>query len=493
MADVFTPRDYQAKGIDLIRNSEGGAMLAFPPGSGKTPTALTAADLLMHMDLRLERCLVVGPRLVAQEVWTRETPKWSHVCHLDIGHIPTELFRYKNVITTHVAGEVEINEFSRELGDKKASREEILAMPQRIVTVSRDNFWWLTKVMGAKWCWDLVIWDESTSIKTHDSKRSQALRFLRNKGLVKFFVPLSGTPRPKSLEQFWAQIRHIDGGKRLGLWRHKDGVTKLDTTLGAFRERFMQPYTMEVRGRTVVKWRDRAGALEEVMEAVADICLSVRADVWRKTEPPLTAQRVVTLPDNVREMYNTLGRAKVLHLRGRTISAPDPAVLAEKLLQLAAGFIIDDTGETHWLHDTKIDALLELLEELEGEPVMILYWHQAMAKRLQEKVKGIVTTKSKGFLDRFAAGKIKALMLHPASAGHGLDGLQKGGHHVACVEMFPDWECYQQAVSRLDRSGQAHRVTVHQIISGGTRDERICDLLASGDACQERVIEALRG
>lgn len=477
----FIPRPYQEAGINLIRRSEEGAMLAFPPGSGKTPTALTAADLLMHEDLRYARCLVVGPKLVAEEVWTRETPKWDHVRHLTIGHIGTPLFRYKQTKTTFTEGDVTLDEYKRELGDKKASRAEILAMSARIVTVSRDNFWWLTKVMGAKWCWDLVIWDESTSIKTHDNKRSQALRFLRKKGLIKFFVPLSGTPRPKSLEQFWAQIRHVDGGRRLG------------ETLGVFRSRYMTAFNMEVRGRTVQKWRDRPGALDEVMAAVADICLSVRADVWRKTEPPLTVQRVARLPVAVRELYETLATRKVLRLNGAVITATDAAVLAGKLLQMAAGFIYDDEGGSHWLHDEKINSLIELIEELDGEPVMILYWHQAVAKRLQEKIKGIVNTKSKGFLDRFAAGKISALQLHPASAGHGLDGLQEGGHHVACVELFPDWEYYQQAVSRLDRGGQKHRVTVHQIISGDTRDERICSILADGDACQERVIEALRG
>lgn len=252
----------------------------------------------------------------------------------------------------------------------------------------------------------------------------------------------------------------------------------------------MTPVQMEVRGRPVVKWKDRTGALDEALAACKDICLSVRSSVWRKTEPPLIAERVLTLPDRARALYDELADRKVLRI-GAGVTAPDAAVLAGKLLQLAAGFIYDDEGEAHWIHDEKIDGLVELLEELEGEPVMVLYWHKAVAKRLQEKVKGLVSTKSKGFLDRFAAGQIKALALHPASAGHGLDGLQKGGHHVACVELFPDWEYYQQAVSRLDRGGQAHRVTVHQFISADTRDERICRILADGEACQERVIEAL--
>lgn len=476
----FVPRPYQQDGINLGLSvaSDEGFMLAFPPGSGKTPTALIVADILMHEQLRYDRCLIVGPKLVAEEVWTREAPKWDQTQHLKVWHIPTSLFRYKQVRTMHVADEVEILEVNRELGDKKASRAEILARHERFMTVSRDNFWWLTKVMGAKWPWDLVIWDESTSLKTHDSKRSQAVRFLRSKGLLKFFVPLSGTPRPKSLEQFWSQIRLIDGGERLG------------KTLGEFRGRYMAPRQMEVRGRPVIKWSDRPGALEEAMVACKDICLSVRAEVWRKTEPPLVSELAITLPARIRELYDELAERKVLRI-GAGVTAVDAAVLAGKLLQLAAGFIIDNEGEAHWLHDTKIDALIELMEELEGEPVMILYWHKAVGKRLAEKIKGLVTTKSKGFIDRFAAGKIPALALHPGGAGHGLDGLQEGGHHVACVEMFPDWELFQQSVSRLDRGGQKHRVTVHQFIAADTRDERICQLLADGEACQERVIEAL--
>lgn len=486
---IFTPRDYQESGLNLIRYSEEGAMLAFPPGSGKTPVALTVADILMNEDLRCERTLVVGPKLVAQEVWVRECPKWDHLSHLKVGHIPKEVFNYKVTKTLHKEGDVEVVESSMAPADSKATRAAILAMPERIMTVSRDHFWWLAKVMGNKWPWDLVIWDESTSIKTHDSKRTKAIRYLCKLGLVKMFIPLSGTPRPKSLEQFWSQVRVIDGGRRLGLMRGD----KLDTTLGAFRERFMLPQQFEIRGRTVIKWADRPGALEEVMAAVSDICLSVRSEVWRKTEPPLTVVREVTLPPAVREMYETLGRTKVLRLaNGALITAPDPAILASKRLQLAAGFIYDDDGQAHWLHDEKIDALIELLEELEGEPVLILYWHKAVEKRLKEKIKGLATTKTKGFLDQFAAGLMPALALHPASAGHGLDGLQNGGHHVACVEIFPDWECYQQAVSRLDRGGQAFQVTVHQLQAAATRDQDIGRLLESSEACQERVIEALR-
>lgn len=480
MSAVFIPRPYQSAGIELICGSEEGAMLAFPPGSGKTPTALTAADILMHEQLRFSCCLIVGPKLVAEEVWTREAPKWPHLAHLNIWHIPTSLFRYKVERKRHTVGEVEVDEYNRTAADRAATRREILDRAERIMTVSRDNFWWLVKVMGAKWPWEVVIFDESTSLKTHNSKRSQAVRFLRSHGLVKFFVPLSGTPRPKSLEQFWSQIRCIDGGKRLG------------RTLGDFRARYMAPVPMEIRGRPVIKWQDRAGALDEALAACRDICLSVRSDVWRKTEPPLIAERVLTLPESARALYDELADRKVLRI-GAGVTAPDAAVLAGKLLQLAAGFIYDDEGEAHWIHDTKIDSLIDLVEELDGEPLMILYWHKAVAKRLVEKVKGIVSTKTKGFLDQFAAGKIPALMLHPASAGHGLDGLQEGGHHVACVELFPDWEYFQQAVSRLDRGGQEHRVTVHQFISADTRDERICRILADGDACQERVIEALLG
>jgi hypothetical protein len=457
-------------------------MLAFPPGSGKTAVALLAADVLMHQDLRCERCLVVGPKLVAEEVWVRETPKWSQIDHLKVGHISKDVFNYKVTRVVHKADEVEVVESSMAPADRKATRAAVLAMPERIITVSRDHFWWLTYVMGKTWPWDLVIWDESTSIKTHDSKRSKAIRMLRKLGLVKMFVPLSGTPRPKSLEQFWSQLRVIDGGKRLG------------ATLGEFRSRYMSPERFEARGRPVIKWVDRPGALEKVMAAVSDICLSVRSEVWRKTEPPLTVVREITLPPAVRDMYETLQRTLVLRLPGGAlVTAPDPAILAGKRLQLAAGFIYDDEGQAHWLHDEKINALIELIEELDGEPVLILYWHKAVAKRLREKIKGLATTKMVGFLDQFAAGRLPALALHPASAGHGLDGLQKGGHHVACVELFADWEYYQQAVSRLDRGGQLHRVTVHQIQAAGSRDQDIGEILADREACQERVIEALRG
>lgn len=478
----FTERPYQTAGKNMILGSESGAMLAFPPGSGKTPTALTAADILLHDQLRGERVLVVGPKLVAQEVWTREAPKWDHLKHLQIWHIGAEVFRLRRTTKVHKApGGVEVEEFALEPEDWKATRAEILARPERIMTISRDHFRRLTEVMRSKWPWDIVIWDESTSIKTHNSKRAQALRFLRRRGKIKMFIPLSGTPRPKSMEQFWSQILPIDNGERLG------------ATLGELRTEYMLPNQIEVRGRQVVQWEDRPGAIEKAMAAVRDICISVDASVWRKTEPPQLIERPITLPERAARMYETLSEKKVLKLPGgATVLATDPAVLAGKLLQIAAGFVIDNEGVAHWLHDEKINALLELIEELDGEPLVVFYWHQAVEKRLKEAVKGIATTKTKGFIDRFAARELPVLMLHPAGAGHGLDGLQHGGHTMAAVELFPDWELYQQTVSRLDRSGQAHQVSVHHIVAPGTRDDRISRILADREADQGRIIEALR-
>lgn len=478
MSSLFVPRPYQAAGLELALSSEVGCYLAFAPGSGKTATAMLAADHLMHMSLEHGRTLIVGPRLVAEEVWTREVTKWSQLEHLDVGLIPTADFGYTRVVTTHTVGDVAIDETKVEPRDIKAARARILARQETILTVSRDNFWWLVKILGKRWPFDLVIWDEATSLKTHDSKRSKALRYLRAQGLVKRVILLSGTPIPKSLEQYWAQIRQIDGGARLG------------ATLTEFRARFMTP---DARNKDrVFSWKARVGAREEVLKLTSDIALSVPASVWRETEEPLIVRREVTLPSAARDLYRTMERDLLIEINGMDILAPQAAVLGSKLLQLASGAVFDSEKDWHSVHDAKLDSLAELIEELDGEPLLVLYWYQPTLERLKARFgKRLHTTKSKGFLDRFGKD-ITLLALHPASAGHGLDGLQNGGHHVALVDMFFDWECANQAVARLDRSGQKHQVVVHQIIAKDTRDERVARVLLDREANQAAVMQALR-
>lgn len=481
----FIPRDYQAAGIDLIKR-EPGVGLFFEPGSGKTVTALTA--------LR-PPYLVVAPKMVAQEVWTREAAKWSHTENLRVTLFDASVFDYKRKVTASAIWGSDCREIVRPGTDDdqdflmcadvvvdryelipKARPEDILAVQADIYVVSRDHLYVLAKLLGDKWPWHTVLVDESTMFKNHDSTRSKTMDYLRRHGLVKKLVLMTGTPSPKGLENLWAQVRLLDGGRRLG------------KTLTAFRSEFMVPG--DRNKKRIFNWRAKPGARERVTSLISDICLSVRADVWRKTEEPRTVQRPVSIP---MDQYEAMERDLFLQIGDGEITANQAAVLQSKLLQMASGAVLDGEKKWHLVHDAKLDALEELIDELDGEPLVVVYWFQSSIDRLKARFgKRLATTKTKGFLDQFAAGNIELLAIQPGSAGHGLDGLQKGGHHVAVFDMFHDWELYQQVVSRLDRSGQEHRVTVHQLLAAGTKDMEVAPVLADRGADQGAVMNALR-
>ena len=484
MTTDYTPRTYQQDGIELLER-EPCVGLFMEPGSGKTITAMTGVK---------PPYLVVAPKMVAQEVWVREAAKWSHTQHLKVVLFDAAFFDYTQRITSAAIWGTQAREIVRPGTDNdqdflmcaevvidryelipSVKAADILAVKADIFVVSRDHLYVLAKILGERWPWRTVLVDEATMAKNHESKRSQTLWYLRRHKLVTRLVLMTGTPSPKNLENLWALVRLLDLGKRLG--EH----------LGAFRKQYMDEG--QRIGKRVVSWKDKPGAREKVTAKIADICLAVRADVWRETEAPKTVQRLVEIP---MEDYRQMESEMYLQLGDGEITAPQAAVLTNKLLQMASGAVLDAEKKWHLVHDAKLDALEELIEELDGEPLLVMYWFKSTLARLKARFPGMATTKTKGFLDQFAAGKLPLLAIQPGSAGHGLDGLQEGGHHIAVVDMFHDWELYQQTVSRLDRSGQHKRVTVHQILAAGTKDEEVAPVLADRGANQALVLEALK-
>lgn len=484
----FIPRDYQQDGIALIQR-EPCVGLFYEPGSGKTVTAMTALK---------PPYLVVAPKMVAQEVWTREAAKWSHTEKLRVCLFDASFFDYYQKITAAAIWGEEGREIIRPgTADEqdflmcadvvidryelipRTGAEDVLAVQADIYVVSRDHLYVLAKILGKRWPFRKVLIDESTMCKNHESKRSQTIWYLRRKSLITQLVLMTGTPSPKNLENLWAQVRLLDLGKRLG------------ANLGDFRKKYMvEGATRKVNGRKVVfNYVDKPGARAEVTALISDICLAVRADVWRKTDPPLTVQRLVEIP---MEQYNEMSANLYLSIGDGDITANQAAVLTNKLLQMASGAVLDTEKKWHLVHDAKLDALEELIEELDGEPLMVMYWFQSSLARLKKRFPTIGTTKTKGFLDLFAAGKMPLLAIQPASAAHGLDGLQAAGHHIAVFDMFHDWELYQQTISRFDRSGQNYRVMVHQLLAAGTKDEDVAPVLANREANQGLVMNALR-
>ena len=315
--------------------------------------------------------------------------------------------------------------------------------------------------------------------KNHESKRTIAVRWLRKEGLLERLILMSGTPSPRGIENLWAQLLLLDGGQRLG------------SKLGAFRKTYMVPDQRDAK--RIFSWRAKPGATDLVTEKIKDICQAVRADVWRKTDPPQVVEHLITLPPQAMAQYQEMADECYLAIGDGEITAPQAAVLGNKLLQMASGAVLDSDGNYHVIHDEKLDALEELLEELDGEPLLLMYWYKSTLDRLRKRFGARLSTiKTKGFLDRFAAGKLPLLALQPGSAGHGLDGLQDGGHHVAALDLFHDFELFQQTISRLDRSGQKHRVTVHLFLADKTKDAQVGRVLANRGADQGRVMDALR-
>lgn len=477
--NVFNPRPYQevaiARGV-----ATPGFGLFVEPGGGKTVTAWTIADLLMNERLVSERVLVVGPKMVAQEVWWREQRKWQHLCHLQTRLITAADFGYRMIRTVERVDDVEVVDYELGVEDAKAVRKVLLDDPRRVHVVSRDHLYTLAKVMGSKWPYDLVIGDESTSYKNPGSKRSKAIRFLRKKDLIKRLILMSGTPSPKGLENLFAQVLLLDGGERLG------------ETLTAFRDNFMVPARKgKVGGHLrIFDWKPARGAVAEVTDLIGDICMSVRASEWRQNEEPRIVHRPVTLPPTGREIYDRMEESMVIEFPTEIVAA-NAAVKHGKLSQIASGVIKDADGVWHHVHDAKLDALEEYIEELDGEPVLVLYWYQENLKRLRARFPRAATIKTPGFLDKFAAGEIPILLLNPAAAGHGLDGLQHGGHHVAVFDLHPDWELLKQAVDRIDRSGQKHQVTITQFEAEDTVDGAVADVLISRGTDQGVVMDQI--
>lgn len=503
----FIPRPYQEAGVELMLR-EPGTGLFLEPGSGKTVVALTAADILLNERWQAQKVLVVAPKMVAQEVWPREAAKWKHTAHLKVAHLDAAVFGYYRKVTTSAVLGAETREIVENgmslddraflfLADVTVSRTEMLAADpwktrdailrrsEQIHVVSRDHLYMLVRILGSAWPYDVVLGDESTMWKNHDSKRSQTIRYLRHEELVRRITLMSGTPSPRGLENLFSQVRLLDNGLRLG-----DKITH-------FRKQFMLPGEAGRNRNTgrhqVFSWVAQPGATERVTSLISDICLAVRADVWRETDPPRTVEHLVQMPEAAVAQYKQLAENFHLALEGGEVEAANAAVLSNKLIQVASGAVFDAEQAYHVIHDAKLEALEELVEELDGQPLLLVYWFKPTLDRLKKRFGArMATTKTKGFIDRFAGGELPLLAIQPGSAGHGLDGLQDGGHQVAVVDLFHDWELYQQVVSRLDRSGQKHQVTVHQFLARGTKDLQVARVLGDKGADQGRVMDALK-
>ena len=439
----YNPHDYQeyATGF-VLTNPYCGLILDM--GLGKSVIALTAIWDLVLDSFDCGKVLVVAPKRVAEDTWPKELAKWDHLKGLS----------YVLVMGT------------------EKQRREALRQKAFLYIINRENVSWL--VDNYRWDFDTLVIDELSSFKSSKAQRFRALKRVRP--MVKRVIGLTGTPAPNTLIDLWPQIYLLDMGKRLGRF------------ITGYREQFFVP---DKRNREIVySYKLREGAERHIYELISDLCISMKATDHLKM-PKLVSNRVeVHLGSTEREQYDTLQRDMVLRLIDSQIDAVNAASLSGKLLQMANGAVYGADGRALRIHDRKLDALEDLIEAANGKPLLIAYWYKHDLARIQNRfdIRVIDTARD---IDDWNAGKIPVAMIHPASAGHGLN-LQEGGSTVVWFSLTWSLELYQQLNARLWRQGQKDTVVLQHIVTLGTHDEDVMRALERMDMGQAALIEAVK-
>ena len=443
----FAPYQHQQAGVDWILDRPACALF-WGMGSGKTVTTLTAIDRLLYDCMEDGPVLVIAPKRVAENTWSKEASKWEHLQHLRV---------------VKIMGTVQ-------------QRFAALDAKADVYVINRENVVWLVDTIGKQWPFPVVVLDELSSFKSAAAKRWKALRRVR--GRIRRIVGLTGTPRPNGLEDLWPEMYLLDQGERLG------------RTLSAFREKYLVPEKMN--GHVVYSYRPKDGAETEVYDRISDICMSIRKEDVLSLPGQIYEDVVLTPPQVLFKRYKQFERDKVLECLDEDgqIVAGTEAALTNKLLQFANGAIYDIDGGVHHLHDIKLDALEEMVEAAGGDPVLVLYAYKHDADRIRQRIpcRALDTPED---IDAWNRGEIPVAIAHPASIGHGLN-LQDGGHIIIWFGLTWSLELYQQANERLNRPGQQNVCRIYHLILRGTHDERVLRALNNKDKGQAAAIEALR-
>lgn len=449
----FKPHRYQSYCIDkILEIKKLGLFLDM--GLGKTVTTLTAVMELKYNRFQVRKVLVIAPKKVAEGTWSREAQKWDH----------TKLLRVSQV-----------------LGSQQ-KRIRALNTPADIYITNRENVVWLVDYYRNAWPFDMVVVDESSSFKSHSAKRFKALAGMGSH--IDRMVELTGTPSPNGLSDLWAQVFLLDGGERLG------------KRFTQFRERYFQPDKRGADGM-VYSYEAKPGTEHAILERISDICISMKAEDYLQLPDIVIHEVPVVLDPKAQKAYTDLEREMVLELPDESdeISVTSAAALSNKLLQLANGAIYDADRNVHEVHGCKIEAFLELIDSLQGKPVLVFYSFQHDLDRIHAALKGrklsVRDLKGPKDEDDWNAGRINVLLAHPASCAYGLN-LQQGGNHVIWFGLTWNYELYTQANKRLHRQGQAEKVIIHHLICAGTRDEDVMQALSRKEDAQNWVMESLK-
>lgn len=442
----YTPHNYQKYAAEFIENHKTAAIF-LDMGLGKTIITLTAINNLCFDTFEVQKVLVIAPLRVARDTWSAEIEKWEHLKHL----------KYSIVIGT------------------ETERLAALNTPADIYIINRENVVWLVEDSGFPFDFDMVVIDELSSFKSHRSKRFKSLMKVRP--VIKRMVGLTGTPSSNGLMDLWAEFKLLDMGKRLGRF------------ITHYRDEFFRPDKRN--GQVIFSYKPKDGAKDEIYKRISDITISMKAAEHLKMPDCVMNTVSVNLSEKEMKMYKALKTDLVLSVGNREIDAVNAGALSNKLSQMANGAVYDENKTYIEIHSCKLDALEDLIEQANGKPVLVAYWFKHDFERIQKRFDVRVIKSSKDIAD-WNSGKISIGIIHPASAGHGLN-LQTGGSTLIWFGLTWSLELYRQTNARLWRQGQKSDVVIiHHIITKGTIDEHIMRALQNKEKTQSDLIDAVK-
>lgn len=447
----YNPHEYQRYATEYIETHPVAAVL-LDMGLGKTSITLTALNNLLFDSFKVRRILVIAPLRVARNTWGAEIEKWDHLNGL----------RYAVAVGT------------------ETERLAALRKKADIYLINRENVQWLISESGIPFGFDMVVIDELSSFKNHQTKRFKALMKVRPK--VKRIVGLTGTPSSNGLMDLWAEFRLLDMGERLGRF------------IGQYRTSYFRPDKQN--GQVVFSYKPLPGAEKQIYGKISDITISMKSTDHLQMPELINSRYTVYLSEKEDSRYADLKKDLVLQLPDGEITAANAASLSGKLSQMANGAVYTDAGDVIAIHEKKLDALEDIIEAANGKPVLVAYWFRHDLERISERLRKLKIPYTRldtdGSIRQWNAGEIPVALIHPASAGHGLN-LQSGGNTLVWFGMTWSLELYQQTVARLWRQGQASKtVVVQHIITKGTIDERIMKALSEKETTQAALINAVK-
>ncbi|MFR1270048.1 MAG: SNF2-related protein [[Eubacterium] siraeum] len=442
----YNPHDYQRYAAEFIIVHPISALL-LDMGLGKTSITLTAINDLLFDSFEIHKVLVVAPLRVARDTWSAEIEKWEHLKNL----------RYSVVIGT------------------AQERISALCIPADIYIINRENIQWLVEESGLPFDFDMAVIDELSSFKNHQSKRFRA--FMKSRPKLKRIVGLTGTPAGNGLMDLFAEFKLLDMGERLG------------RLIGQYRNTYFQPDKRN--GMVIYSYKPLPDAEQRIYDKISDITISMKAADHLIMPELVSTEYMVQFSENEKEKYDRLKKELVLSTEDNEVTAANAASLSNKLSQMANGAVYSDDESVIQIHDRKLDALEGIIESMNGKPLLVAYWFKHDLERIRKRFE-IREIKSSEDIYDWNSGKIPVALIHPASAGHGLN-LQSGGSTLVWFGLTWSLELYQQTNARLWRQGQtADTVVIQHIIAKSTIDEQIMKALKTKDTTQAALITAVK-